>query len=149
MTRKHLDPFESPKHRLTRAKEHIRRLEKRIKTFIKKTPPSRAEELDAEGWTVHSLKFPRPVPQSWADSAGGAIEHLRSALDQCGYAAAVRGGKVDPKNAYFPFADTSTELANVINGRCKDLPTEISALFGSFEPHQGGNYPPVGFEQVV
>jgi hypothetical protein len=79
------DCFESPKRRLARAKQHIRRLKKCIQTFIKKIPPSRGEELDAEGWTVHSLRFCHPIPQSWADSAGDAIKHLGSALDQCGY----------------------------------------------------------------
>jgi len=135
------DPFESPKRRFTRAKEDIRRLEKRIYTFMHKTPPSRWEEVDSEGFTVHSLKFPRPIPESWSDSAGDAIEHLRSVLDQCGYAAAVLGGKKEPKSAYFPFADTASDLINVIKGRCKDLPIEISDLFANFSPYETGNYP--------
>lgn len=140
MIRKRRDPFESPKRRLARAKKYIRRLEKRIYTFMHKTPPGRGEEIDSEGWTVHSLQFSRPIPQSWGDSAGDAIEHLRSSLDQSGYAAAVLGGIKEPKNAYFPFADTPGQLATVIRGRCKDLPDAIADLFGSFNPYETGNY---------
>lgn len=135
------DPFASPKRRFTRAKQYIRRLEKRIHDFMHKntTFPWRGNRL--EGWTVHSLKFSRPIPPSWADAAGDAIEHLRSTLDQSGYAAALLGGIKEPKNSYFPFADTSAQLANVVKGRCKDLPEAIADLFGSFNPYETGNYP--------
>ncbi len=118
---KRRDPFESPKHRVARGKQYIRRLEKRIHTFMHKTPPSRGEEIDSEEWTVHSLKFSRPIPESWADAAGDAIEHLRSSLDQSGYAAAVLGGIKEPKNAYFPFADTPTQLTAVTEAECRRL----------------------------
>lgn len=63
------DPFNSPKRRLARAKQHIRRLEKRIQTFLKKEPYFASAEVDAEGVTTHALKFTRKVPDSWADAA--------------------------------------------------------------------------------
>lgn len=96
--------------------------------------------MDAEGFTIHAFKFTRNIPHSWADAAVEAIEALRSALDQCGYAAAVLGGKPAPTQAYFPFGDSVTDLDANTKGRCKDLPPEIQTLFRSFESHQGGNY---------
>lgn len=134
-------PFESPYRRLARAKKNISRLEKRIATFGKTHPGSLIAETDADGITTHAYKFSRKIPDSWADSAVEAIEALRSALDQCGYAVAVLSGVSDPKNAYFPFGDSAAELDANVKGRCKDLPPEISALFRSFDSHEEGNYP--------
>lgn len=139
MTRK-TDPFESPKRRLKRGKEHTRRLEKRISTFLKKKPHERVEDTDSEGVTTHALKFTRDFPDSWTNAAVEALEAFRSALDQTGYAAAVLGSGAEPKQAYFPIADTVADLDSVVKGRCKDLPGEIRALFRSFDAHQGGNY---------
>jgi hypothetical protein len=132
--------LDSPKRRLARANQHIRRLEKRIATFFKKKPGESFSETDPKGITTHGYRFTRAIPDSWADGGAEAIEALRSALDQCGYAVAVKAGVTEPKNAYFPFGDTVTDLDGVTNGRCKDLPAEISALFRSFDAHQGGNY---------
>jgi hypothetical protein len=132
--------LESPKRRLGSAKRKIRRLEKRIATFFKNKPGRSVSEVDANGVTTHAFKFSRKIPDSWADIAVEAIEALRSSLDQCGYAVAVRSGVPEPKNAYFPFGDTPAELDANTKGRCKDLPPEISALFRSFDSHEGGNY---------
>jgi len=134
------DPFESPKRRLKRGKEHARRLEKRIHTFLKKKPHERVEDVDAEGFTTHAVKFTRDFPDSWVDAAVESLEALRSALDQTGYAAATLGGATEPKNAYFPIADKIADLDGVVKGRCRDLPTEIKTLFRGFDAHEGGNY---------
>lgn len=139
MSRK-LDPFESPKRRLRRGKEHARRLEKRIQTFLKKEPYKRVEDVDAEGFATHAIKFTRDFPDSWVDAAVESIEALRSTLDQAGYAAAILGGVTDPKNAYFPIADKITDLDGVVKGRCRDIPAEIKTLFRGFDAHEGGNY---------
>ena len=134
------DPFESPKRRLKRGKEHARRLEKRIQSFLKKEPHQRVEDTDAEGVTTHAIKFTRDFPHSWGDAAVESIEALRSALDQIGYAAAILGGASEPKQAYFPIANTASDLDTVVKGRCKDIPTEIKTLFKGFNAHAGGNY---------
>jgi len=134
------DLLASPKRRLARAKEKIRRLEKRIATFAKNKPGILSVDTDAHGITTHAFKFRRQIPDSWADAAVEAIEALRSALDQTGYAIAVRAGVAAPRNAYFPFGDTPAELDANAKGRCKDLPSEIRALFRAFDSYEGGNY---------
>jgi hypothetical protein len=146
---KKTDPFESPKRRLARGKQHIRRLDKRIQTFLKKQPHKRVAEPDPDGSVVHAIKFTRNFPDSWVDAAVEALEAVRSALDQAGYAAAILGGAVDPKNAYFPIADTDADLDNVTKGRCRDLPREVSALFRGFDAQEKGNYPPLGPQQAL
>jgi hypothetical protein len=135
------DPFDSPKQRLSRANDHIRRLHKRIDTFIKKAPCHRVVELDADGITkIHKFKFTKRIPASCTHSAAEALEALRSALDQIGYAAAIASGKDAPKKTQFPIGDDVDGLANVINRKvANDLPAEILALFVSFKPYKGGN----------
>ena len=135
------DLLESPKRRLKRAKQKIRRLEKRIDRFFKSKLGRRVTEVDSRGVTTHAFNFDRKIPDGCADAAVEAIEAMRSALDQCGYAVAVKAGITEPKNAYFPFADNPTDLNANVKSRCKDLPPEISALFRSFDSHEGGNYP--------
>jgi hypothetical protein len=137
------DPFHSPKQRLSRANDHIRRLHKRIETFIKKAPCHRVIELDTDGVTkLHKFKFTKRIPDSCTHSAAEALEALRSALDQIGYAAAVASGKVAPKKTQFPIGDDIDGLADVIKRKvANDLPAEILALFVSFKPYKGGNDP--------
>jgi hypothetical protein len=132
--------LESPKRRLRSAKDKIRRLEKRIDKFFKNKPARHVVEPDTNGFSLHVLQFHRKIPDSCADVAVEAIEALRSALDQCGYAIAVRAGIAEPKYAYFPFGDSVADLDANTKGRCKDLPPEISAIFRSFDSHKGGNY---------
>lgn len=76
------DIFASPKQRSARAKQHIRRLEKRIHSFFKKKPNSRVSETNSKGITTDALKFHKKLPVSCVDSAAEALEALRSALDQ-------------------------------------------------------------------
>jgi hypothetical protein len=134
------DPFDSAKRRLKRAQQHTMRLKKRMKTFVTKYPPVAHAETEADGSVLHAVKFVRQIPGSWEESAAEALESLRSALDQTGYAAAQLGGVPDPKHAYFPLADTAPDLDNVVKGRCKDLPAEIATLFRGFDAHERGNY---------
>jgi hypothetical protein len=135
------DLFQSPKARLKRANEHIVRLHKSIEGFFKRAPYRRAIELDTDGVTrLHKFKFTKTLPESCAHSAAEALEALRSALDQTGYAAAVTSGKVTPKRTQFPIGDDPDGLENLIKRNvCKDLPDEILTLFRSFKPYKGGN----------
>jgi hypothetical protein len=135
------DPFYSPKQRLSRANDHIRRLHKRIETFFKKAPYSRVIELDTDGVTqLHKFKFTKRLPNSCVLSATEALEALRSTLDQTGYAATVAAGKVSPKKTQFPIGDDATGLENLVKRKvAADLPDEILALFLAFKPYKGGN----------
>ena len=136
-------PFYSPKARLKRANEHINRLHKRIEKFFKQAPYRQVVELDADGVTqLYKFKFTKRLPESCTHSAAEALEALRSALDQIGYAAAVASGKIAPKRTQFPIGDDPAGLENLIGRKVsKDLPDEILTLFRSFNPCKGGNDP--------
>jgi hypothetical protein len=135
------NPFYSPRARLKRANEHIGRLHKRIERFFKQAPYRQVVELDADGITqLYKFKFTKRLPESCTHSAAEALEALRSALEQTGFAAAVASGKAKPKKNQFPIGDDPAGLENLISRKVsKDLPDEILALFRSFNPYKGGN----------
>ncbi|MGA7384385.1 MAG: hypothetical protein WBW81_06755 [Methylocella sp.] len=133
------DPFCSPKRRLARGDNHARKLKKRVATFLENIPYERVIEKDSDGFELHKLRMGKPVPDICTDYAAEALEALRSALDQTGYAAAVLAGITKPKNAKFPFGDTPADVENDIRRGCKDLPPDIVTLFRSFQPYKGGN----------
>jgi hypothetical protein len=133
------DLFHSSKRRIARAKAHIDELKGKADQFLKDNPCSRVIERDSDGLhEVHKIKF-SAIPDIIEDIAIDAIGNLRPALDHAGYALAVAAGAHSPKNAYFPIAESESELENLIKGRCKDIPAEIISLFRTFKPHAGGN----------
>jgi hypothetical protein len=137
----HSNPFESPKARLSRGKDHTQKLKKRISVYFKNTPYIKVVEKDSQGFQVHKIKVTKDVPNVCIHYAAEALEAIRSALDQAGYAAAIASGKPAPKKTSFPIGDDLAGLENSITGYkvCKDLPAEIVTLFRSFNPYKGGN----------
>jgi hypothetical protein len=134
------DIFESSKLRLSRANEHILAFEERQRAFLKAKEWSDIIERDESGANyLHKVRFLKPFPDDFALIATEAIEHLRAALDHAAYAVAVTSGVVNPKSAYFPFAQDASGLEAVIKGRCKEIPSDIVTLFCSFQPYKGGN----------
>ena len=134
------DPFNSSKRRIERAKTHIHDLDGKINYFFKRKPCSHAVELDSAGVNhLHKIKFTATIPDSFGEIAADAIENLRSALDQAGYAVAVAAGTVNPRSAYFPIGENAANLDTIIAGRCKNIPDDITSLFREFKPYKGGN----------
>ena len=134
------DIFDSSKRRVARAKIHIHDLKGKVDPFLKDNPCSLVVEPDTDGINnLHKIKFNAVIPDSFGEIAADALENLRAALDQAGYAVAVAAGANDPRSAYFPIGDDATNLEGIIKGGCKQIPNEIVSLFRTFEPYQGGN----------
>lgn len=131
------DPFNSPRRRIAAAKQQICNLDQRLAKFFEKRRYRMVIEEAADGThDVHKIKLTKLLPDSLGDLANNAIENLRSALDQAAFATT---GRENAKSAYFPVGDDISGLENVIKGRCKDIPSEIVALFRSFQPYRGRN----------
>jgi hypothetical protein len=137
------DPFYSAKARLQRAEDKISELDTTIWLYRDKHPPSVVCEPDEPDrrTKTYKFKFSVPFPDSWTHLAIEVLEATRSALDQCGFAAAKLSGNTRLKRTNFPFADSLTELENHITGRkaCDDIPPVIIAVFKRFKPYKGGN----------
>jgi len=91
------DPLASPKRRLARAKEHISNLETGAKAFFDKKPTAMRTEQDAQRDNIVKIVLTEPFPDSLTKFAVEAVEGLRSALDQTGYAIGVANGAADPR----------------------------------------------------
>jgi hypothetical protein len=134
-------PFYSAGSRLARGYEHISELERQIRSFLANKPYELVRDIDpSDGRYQHlKFKFSDRLPERATFLATEALEALRFALDQAGYAAAVASGKVSPKRTQFPIADSPGELDNLIDGRkvCRDVPEKVVRLFRSFKPYKG------------
>jgi hypothetical protein len=134
------DPFESSRRKIANAEKHHLNLHREIEAFERLNPYKRVVEPhpDKPDHVVHKVKLTKELPVSIADTVGDIVQNLRNALDNATYAVAVASGRVNPKNAAFPFARSVAEMANSL-GRSKDVPKEIQSLFCGFQPYLGGD----------
>jgi hypothetical protein len=137
-----VDLFYSARLTLARAQYHINDFNSLIKGFIQSQPYTIFIDKECNsGKDTHKLRFAERLPDILPCVLFDAVNNLRAALDQAGYAAARASGKVTPKKTNFPFADDSTALDNQIDRRhvCDDLPAEIVAYFRGLKPYEGGD----------
>jgi hypothetical protein len=130
-------------HHRARAQHHINVFNAAVQQFADSNPWTHVIEKDfMPGQDLHKLRFTKDLPAILPCILLDAVNNLRSALDQAGYAAALANGKTNPKATNFPFADDFAGLDNNIDRRgvCRDLPAEIVTLFRGCNPHKGGNY---------
>jgi hypothetical protein len=134
------DPFESSRSWIRGAHEDILNLHAEFSAFVESNPYTKLVEEDPHcGFDIHKVKLTRNIPEKLSRDTVTVAIALRSALDHAGYAAALACGNKKLRATYFPFARTALDLDNVINRRCKDVPTDIVALFRSFKPYLGGD----------
>lgn len=133
------DPFVSAKRRLARANEHIADIKSRIGSFLATEPYARTIEENSRGLDEHKIKLTKDIPPVITDIVYGAVEALRSSCDHATYAIAIAAKSKRPNLIHFPVADNRADFENILNGRLKDFPPNILALFRSFEPYESGN----------
>jgi hypothetical protein len=137
-----VQPLESARRKVARAKEHISKLEAEIMAFFDASPYAgmvkkrHPQELKHE---VYKLRFNQDLPDSFANLTSDALHNLRDSLDNAAYALAVASGKAEPQSAAFPFGGSEDEFENSVKGRCKDVPDEVCAIFRDYQPYKGGN----------
>lgn len=136
--------FASSRQRITRAKTHIRNLDRIVRRFIHHNPYKHVVVPHPDGvHVIHKLKAKRRnLPRSFADVSTDAIENLRAALDQAVYAIAIAHGitdRRDLRNVAFPFSSNATDFQSRLNGTCPGFPQEILTLLRSFKPYKGGD----------
>ncbi|MFH1345147.1 MAG: hypothetical protein ABIL01_28675 [Pseudomonadota bacterium] len=137
-----IDHFESAKRTIERAKHHIDDLERHIVSFTDDNTWTYFVEMDTDGFhQLHKIRFSRSLPDNLPSILFDAVSNLRAVLDQCGYACAVAAKSKSLKHITFPFAKSEPFWSAKVAGCCKDLPTEIIALFRSCNAYKGGNDP--------
>jgi hypothetical protein len=135
------DPFRSSRYSLDRAKGHIQHLKTERDAWFRSNPYAKIIEPNAEGTEdIHKVRLTQPMPVAIPGIAVDALNNLRSALDQAGYAVAIAASTTG-KKAHFPFGKTLTEVQSRITGTSKHIPKEIFDVMVAFQPYEGGNAP--------
>jgi hypothetical protein len=137
---KRSDPFSSARLSVEHAKRHIATVEQLSNAWIKSGPYTSFRKQDPL-YATHELEYLRlakPVPAEVSLYASDAVQNLRAALDQIGYAVAIAAGR-SGGNAHFPFGDSIFEVEKRRTGRSKQIPKEIFDLMIAFKPYKGGN----------
>lgn len=133
------DPFHHSKYSIEHAERRIIEFEREASAFHKTNPCERVIERDLDTLEdVHKIKLVKPMPIALPGIAFDAVNNLRSALDQAGYAVALAIGNTG-KQAKFPFGLDITEVKSRANRQSRDIPKEIFDMMVLCEPYKGGN----------
>lgn len=134
------DSLQSSKATLARAKHHCHDFNWQFGIYFDSKPFSEVlSEFDPNtNQDVYKVKLAKPMPAMLNGIAADAINNLRSALDQAGFAASIAAGG-NGKNTYFPFGDTAAEVNSRKATGSKEIPGEIFSLMESFKPYRGGD----------
>ena len=135
------DLFHSAKIRLSRGKQHILDLDKRMNVFLNGKPYT----VDSEPYLNEiqelqklTLKFTKPTPDIFAAVAADAVDNMRAALDHVWFAIASK--IIPPLNkATFPIVDTEAKFKRNISQWGYKFPKEILSILRAFQPYKGGN----------
>jgi hypothetical protein len=135
-----VDWFHSPRLTLVRAEHHIREFNETVNGFIAKRPWTSFVDKDSEpGRDLHKVKLTEQLLEMLPCILFDATNNLRAVLHQIGYACAMAAKSPSLKAIKFPFGPTEDKFRNNLAGGCKDLPSEICAIFEGFKAYQGGN----------
>jgi hypothetical protein len=134
------DFFYSARLTLARAQHHIRDFNSAVQGFINSKPWAYIiDKTTQPGQDLHKIQFTIGLPDMLPCVLFDATNNLRAVLDQAGYASAVAAKSPSLKATKFPFGPSREHWQNNLDGGCKDLPTEIRALFESAASYKGGN----------
>jgi hypothetical protein len=106
------NPFPALHSRIARGKKHAIEFHRETGAFMAEDIGEPIVENDKNGTTeLHKFRLKEPLPDALADLAFDAINNLRAALDQAGYAVAILTGKIEPKSCKFPVGPTLSHFS--------------------------------------
>lgn len=141
------DRFESPKLLLEEARANIDDVKSGLDAYFAADPHAVVVDLEPEtGYKLYKIKIVADVPGNIRVRAHSAITHMRHALDQACYQAAILlapGGGRSCTN--FVFGDDPANLNKLLVTAGKHIPPALHGVIRSLEPyrtgegHAGGN----------
>lgn len=145
-----IDPFESPKLLLARAKENAADFKARLEAFGKTNPWEIVSDPDLKtGEQIIKARLTNPLPANLRAVFSDAVNNLRHALDQAVNSAAIeiRGGQA---NCYFPFGRDAADFATIYaSKRYKTVPVELRAFLDNLKPYSGGDELLCGLNRIT
>jgi hypothetical protein len=132
-----IDPFESPRITLRRARHHIDDFKSRVATVTNSYEHrSYVIDVNPDGITeTHKIQFRKEFFEDMSCVVFDAANNIRSALGQMSYIIGFKFRNSHPKSCSFPVAETERFVRDKAKGQT-DLPDEIRDLFVSFKPYK-------------
>lgn len=133
--------FRWPRLKVQRAAHHVQQLADSFDAYIAKNPVKcvtrSIEDPDYIAW---SFIVTEKAPADWPAVIGDAIHNMRASLDLLACGLVEKNGHTDLANVYFPFAESESELDNMIRKRKVDKASpQAVALIKALKPFKGGN----------
>jgi hypothetical protein len=145
-----LDPFQSSRRKIARAKKHLAELTREVDAFFARNDlyePFVEAHPEKANFTILKVRFIQELPKEFEEITGDILGNLRSALDHAVYgvalafAASTNSPKPKMDTACFPFAKDAAHFENALKGRCASVPLELYPVFRDSKPYNGGNEP--------
>jgi hypothetical protein len=129
------------RHKIERAKKHIRDLDSAIGAFLNSSPYEIATKQDPQTRRpIHYLAKVADVPAEISLIAGDAIHNLRSSLDHLAHGLVLANGQTPGKNTYFPICENVNKYNSPDTLAKKNgMSTAAQNLIDATKPYQGGS----------
>jgi hypothetical protein len=139
------DPLDSARSCIQHAQKRIHELAADIHAYEASKPYEEVWETDkASGDRLHKVVVRQLPPRALGHIAFDAMNNLRAALDQAGYAVAyVANPGASRKYGNFPFGENLSEVQSRFtsnNGNSRDIPGPIFDVIVGYRPFKAGNY---------
>lgn len=139
-----LTRHELVRQKAERAKEQLRELDARLKSFLESGAYVVAADHDSKpGQILYRLACINPVPVLIAHLAGEVIHTLRSTLDHLAYQlllkATPNASEKERKGMDFPFYDPAKQTESEAFRKIQPLGIDVVEAIRSVKPYKGGN----------
>jgi hypothetical protein len=132
--------FNSARHRLARARKHIRDLDRAMNLWVQKNPYAVITEPDPDGaHEQHKIKLKRPPPVLFNHITADALYNLRAALDHAAFAIARTQTDTGLDKVYFPICRNAKSFKEAMKEGEHFFPPTIWAFIDALKPYRGGN----------
>ncbi len=134
-----LKPFDGPKLKIARGREHAADLQAKISNYLSRDPWAVLLQLNRKT-NEHriALKGREEIPMIFSAIFGDAVHNFRTALDILANDLVALSGS-QPKKVYFPFGDSASGFEDQMKEKMKQAPPDIQAIVRTFAPYHGGN----------
>ncbi len=132
-------PFDGPKLKLARGREHTANLKAKISDYLSRDPWAALLQLNRKT-NEHRIAFKgrEEIPLHFSAIFGDAVHNFRTALDILANDLVALSG-VQPKKVYFPFGDSASGFEVQMKEKMKQAPPDIQSIVRGFAPYRGGN----------
>lgn len=134
------DRLRGVRHKIERAKVHIREVEAQIGAFTRENRRCVRREDDADtGEIVHRVRFTTPIPDELPLVIGDAAHNLRTALDHLAWQLVAANGQTPSRDTSYPIFETAAKYATHSLRKVQGMAAAAKGLIERTQPYHAGN----------